>query len=150
MIQIIIQILMHQSLLSKTVLSIKNIRSYISENLNIEPTFLPWKNQFKKIEILGTSLQLHYPTYIKKYFGSAQKCLKICQDKHITGFPVRLKDQMWQPHINTLNSRIQEVSMLSMRQNSTWVLKLVEKEKKCNQCIAEKKKHVVFFSFVGY
>lgn len=40
MIQIIIQILMHQSLLSKTVLSIKNIRSLISENLNIEHTFL--------------------------------------------------------------------------------------------------------------
>ena len=45
-IQKIIQILMHQNLLSKTVLSIKNIRSYVSENLNIELTFLPWKNKF--------------------------------------------------------------------------------------------------------
>lgn len=32
--------------IEQTVLSIKNIRSYVSENLNIELTFLPWKNKF--------------------------------------------------------------------------------------------------------
>lgn len=71
-------------------------------NLNDHFTFFPYfgsialimeKSVKKKIEILGTGLQLHYPTYIKQYFGSAQKCLKIYQDKHLTVFPVMLKDQ---------------------------------------------------------
>lgn len=108
-------------------------------NLNDHSTFLPYfwstalimeKSVLKNWKQGDWSPVKLSQLSLSSIFRVPTKYLKMYEDQHLTGFPVKLKpDQVWQPDINTLNSGIQEINMLSMRWNNTRLLKLVEEEK---------------------